>query len=108
VVENVTARRVLDQSVLIPMGVAASLAIGIGGGSFWLSAMFQKVEATSTSVSKMEEKLEVLAGMRTDIEVIKTKLETMQRSPAHASARNPQKSNVCQLSEQGGAYSMTE
>jgi outer membrane murein-binding lipoprotein Lpp len=73
--------KTITENTLIPI----SLVITVAGGASWLAAIKAKVDETTTSVLKMESKIDTLAQMRTDIEVIKTKVERMEQPIRNAS-----------------------
>lgn len=63
--------------------IALGLVFSIAGGAFWLSALHSDVQSLKGDVTEMRMDLKVLAGMRTDIEVIKTKVEGIEKPVFH-------------------------
>jgi outer membrane murein-binding lipoprotein Lpp len=67
--------------------IALGLVFSIAGGAFWLSAVNSKVDMLTDSVSELRSDIKELAQqtapMRTDIEVIRTKVQLMEKPVFH-------------------------
>lgn len=70
----------VSEKTFIPIGLAV---LTIGGGAFWLSALFSQVQFMKDDMTEMRADIRVLAGMKTDIEVIKSKVEHMESPVFH-------------------------
>ena len=66
----------LSEKTLIPVGLAV---VAIGGGSMWLTSLHFETVAVAKEVQVISRKQDVLDGIQTDLAVIKTKLEKIER-----------------------------
>lgn len=67
--------------------IALGLVFSIAGGAFWLSSLNSKVDMMTDNISELRLDVKTLvggsAGMKTDIEVIKTKVEGIEKPVFH-------------------------
>lgn len=68
--------KALTEKTLIPLGLAVAV---IGGGAWWLSSVHAQLQTTAGTVNEMKTTLGMLPSMKTDIEVIKTKVEGLEK-----------------------------
>lgn len=62
----------------LKVGLVVAVA-GIGGGAWHYSGVVKQLEFNTRSVVEINSKLDQLLGMKTDIEVIRTKVQQMER-----------------------------
>lgn len=61
----------ISETTLIPISMMAMVAVVM----FWAAHLDNTVQAQVTKVSKLEERIEQIGLLRTDIEVIRTNVE---------------------------------
>lgn len=63
--------RTISETTLVPISMLTMVAVIM----FWAAHLDNTVQAQVTKVSKLEERIEQIALLRTDIEVIRTNVE---------------------------------
>lgn len=63
--------KAISETTLVPISMFSMVAIVM----FWAAHLDNTVQAQVTKISKLEERIEQISLLRTDIEVIKTNVE---------------------------------